>query len=149
DLAFAADGRLFVAERSGRIRILPAKAGHVAPAGGEATLPEPAISLVDVIASDRQLLALALDPQFDRTRFVFVIYTALSRSGEPVFTLARFREVAGTLGDRIVLLDGIRAPSSSPRAALRFGPDGKLYAALDEARDARRLGDAASMHGKI
>jgi glucose/arabinose dehydrogenase len=149
DLAFAPDGRLFLAERSGRIRILAPNADRLAPVdGGETHLPEPAVSLAGVIGADGQLLALALDPQFDRTRFVFAIYTAASRSGQLVFTLARFREVAGTLGDRIVLLDGIPA-TSPPSASLRFGPDAKLYAAMDEKGDARQRGDAASMHGKI
>jgi glucose/arabinose dehydrogenase len=144
DLAFAPDGHLFVAERSGRIRIFPRTADRVASAGGAgASLPEPATSLADVIGGDGQLLALALDPQFDRTRFVFAIYTAPSRAGEVVFTLARFREAAGTLADRIVLLDNVRAGSSAPRAALRFGPDAKLYAAFDEA------GGDPSMRGKI
>jgi aldose sugar dehydrogenase len=139
DLAFALDGRLFVAERAGRIRIFPRTADRT----GSAVLPEPAISLADVIGRDGQLLALALDPQFDRTRFVFAIYTAPSRAGEPVFTVARFREIAGTLGDRIVLLDNVGAGSSAPRAALRFGPDAKLYAAFDD------RGDAPSMRGNI
>jgi glucose/arabinose dehydrogenase len=148
DLAFAPDGRLFVAERSGRIRILAANADRVAPVDASEThLPEPAISLAGVIG-DGQLLALALDPQFDRTRFVFSIYTAASRSGDLVYTLARFREAGGTLGDRIVLLDSIPA-TSPPSASLRFGPDAKLYAAIDETVDARRRGDAASMQGKI
>jgi glucose/arabinose dehydrogenase len=149
DLAFAPDGRLFVAERSGHIRILATSADRVAAVdGGDTHLPEPAISLAGDIGGDGQLLALALDPQFDRTRFVFAIYTAASRSGQLVFTLARFREAAGTLGDRIVLLDSIPA-ASPPTASLRFGPDAKLYAAMDETADLRRHGDAASMQGKI
>jgi glucose/arabinose dehydrogenase len=149
DLAFAPDGRLFVAERSGRIRILAPRVDRLAAVdGAEAHVPEPAISLAGVIGDEGQLLALALDPQFDRTRFVFAIYTAPSRSGQQVFTLARFREAAGTLGDRIVLLDTVPA-ASPPGASLRFGPDARLYAALDESADARRRGDAGSMHGKI
>lgn len=143
DLAFAPDGRLFIAERAGRIRILR----------GGRPLPEPALSLADTLGADGQLLALALDPQFDRTRHVFAIYTAPSssggRAGEPAFTLARFREVSDTLGDRAVLLDGVPASSPSPAAALRFGPDGKLYAAFDDGDDARRRGDPGSLNGKV
>jgi glucose/arabinose dehydrogenase len=47
-----------------------------------------------------------------------------------------------------VLLAGVPA-SSTPSAALRFGPDGKLYAAFDDGGDARRRKDAASLNGKI
>jgi glucose/arabinose dehydrogenase len=139
DLAFASDGRLFVAERRGRIRVV--RDGRL--------LSEPALSLADALGSGGQLVALALDPHFERTRYAFAIYTAPARSGEPMFTLARFREVADTLGDRAVLLDGVRASSPSPAAALRFGPDGKLYAAFDDGGDARRRRDPASLNGKV
>ena len=138
DLAFAPDGRLFVAERAGSVRVI--RDGRLRP--------EPAISLADTFGPDVHLLGLAFDPQFERTRFVFAILAAPARSGEPMFSLARFREVADTLGDAVVLLDGIRA-SSRPAAALRFGPDGKLYAAFDDGADPRRRGDAASLNAKV
>jgi glucose/arabinose dehydrogenase len=138
DLAFATDGRLFIAERSGHIRIVR----------GGRLLPHAAASLAEPSGSDGKLLALALDPQFERTRFVFAIYTAPSRSGAQMFCLARFREASDTLADRVVLLDGIPA-SSEPTASLRFGADAKLYAALDAGRDARGSDDRASPNGKI
>jgi glucose/arabinose dehydrogenase len=51
-------------------------------------------------------------------------------------------ESSNTLADRIVLLDGIpRGPRRHRRAALRFGADGKLYAAFDDGGDPRRSGD--------
>ena len=53
------------------------------------------------------------------------------------FSVIRVREVRDTFGDRAVLLDGIRA-GSEPAAALRFGADGKLYAAFDDGGEARR-----------
>jgi glucose/arabinose dehydrogenase len=140
DLAFAPDGRLFVAERSGRIRIV--RDGRLLRAS--------AWSLAETEAGRGQVLALALDPQFERNRFVFAIYTAPSRSGEPAFSLARFREVSDTLADRIVLLDGVRAsPGDAAAASLRFGPDGKLYAAFDDGGDRRSAGDFASPNGKV
>jgi hypothetical protein len=143
DLAFAPDGRLFVAERTGRIRIVRPSAS-----AGIRQSAEAAISLAGILGSQGRLLAIALDPQFEQTGFAFAIYSAPSPAGEPEFTLARFRSVADTLGDRAVLLAGVPA-SSAPSAALRFGPDGKLYAAFDDGGDARRRKDAASLNGKI
>src|SRR4029079_18764979 len=78
----------------------------------------------------------------------FAAYTAPSRSGAMVFTVARFREVSGTLGDRAIILDGVPA-ARTPSAALRFGPDGKLYAAFDDGGDPARRQDAASFNGKV
>jgi glucose/arabinose dehydrogenase len=147
DLSFAPDGGLLIAERGGTIRMLPGEARR-AKAVSITPLPEPALSLAGD-TGDTALLALAVDPQFDRTRFVFALYAAPARSGEPTFTLARFRESSGTLADRVILLDGIGAATPTPAAALRFGGDGKLYAAFDDGGDARRQGDRASLNGKI
>jgi glucose/arabinose dehydrogenase len=148
DLAVAPDGRLFVAERAGRVRVIrpPTPA---APARQASLLPEPAINLAGTLGAGGRLLALALDPQFERSRQVFAIYTAPARTGDPMFTLARFREVSDTLGDRAVILDGVPASTSSPSAALRFGPDGSLYAAFDDGGDARHRRDPASWNGKV
>jgi glucose/arabinose dehydrogenase len=139
DMAVAPDGRLFITERSGAVRIV--RDGRL--------LSDPAVSLADAMGADGQLLAIALDPQFDRSRFVYTIYTAPDRSGASAFTLARFREVGDTLGDRAVLLDAAPAASSFPSAALRFGPDSKLYLAYDDGGDARRSQDPASLNGKV
>jgi aldose sugar dehydrogenase len=139
DLAFLPDGRIFVAERAGSIRVL--RDGQVLR--DAALSPSPG-------ASDRdQLLALAIDPHFDRTHFVYAIMTTNSRAGGPAFGLVRFREASDTLADRIVLLDDIPASPDSPSASLRFGVDGKLFAAFDDAGSHDLAGDMASPNGKI
>jgi glucose/arabinose dehydrogenase len=140
DLSVAADGRVFVAERAGRVRIV--RNGHLQT--------DPALTIGD-IARERasELVALALDPQFERSGLMYVIYTARSDSDRAVFRLVRFREVNGTLAERAILLDEIPSPSSQPVAALRFGPDHKLYAAFDDGGDARRGGDLGSYNGKV
>ena len=66
-----------------------------------------------------------------------------------MYALARFRESADTLADRVLLLDEVPAPASNAAASLRFGPDGKLYAAFDDGGDAARAGDLASPNGKV
>src|SRR6185503_12500433 len=100
-------------------------------------------ALSDGWATGDRLLAIAIDPDFARTRFVFAIV-----AGGGTFSVIRVREVGGTFGDRAVLLGGVRA-GSEPAAALRFGPDTKLYAAFDDGGEARLMGDAASPNGKI
>jgi glucose/arabinose dehydrogenase len=139
DMAVASDGRLLIAERSGLVRVV--RDGRL--------LSEPAVSLADTMGANGQLLAIALDPQFDRNGYVYTIYTAPDRAGATAFTLARFREVGDTLGDRAVLLDAAPAASSLPSAALRFGPDGKLYAAYDDGGNAQGSRDPSSLNGKI
>jgi glucose/arabinose dehydrogenase len=139
DMAVTPDGRVLIAERRGQIRVV--RDGQL--------LSEPAVSLADTIGTDGQLLAIAVDPQFDRNGFVYTIYTSADRSGAQAFTLARFRGVGDTLGDRAIFLDAAPASSMLPSAALRFGPDGKLYAAYDDGGNRQAANDPASMNGKI
>jgi glucose/arabinose dehydrogenase len=132
DLAFAPDGRLFIAERDGTLRSVR---------DGKLSDPAP---VSDRAAINDRLLAIAIDPDFARTRFVFAIV-----AGSGTFTIIRVREVAGTFGDLAVLLGGISAAGSDPAASLRFGPDARLYAAFDDGGDPRQVGDVASPNGKI
>ena len=132
DLAFTPDGRLFIAQRDGTIRSVR-----------DGTLSVPA-SLSDGWAIGDRLLAIAIDPDFVRTRFVFAIV-----SGGGTFSVIRVREVGGTFGDRAVLLSSISAAALEPAASLRFGPDRRLYAAFDDGGEPRQMGDAASPNGKI
>jgi len=131
DLAFAPDGRLFVAEKAGTVVVVDAAAR----------------TRERVIDGDAELLAIAIDPEFARTHFVFAIYTEGDRGNTSTFTLARFREAAGTFADRAVLLD--RVPAAAPaRAALRFGPDGRLYVAF-AGGGANDGADPAALSGKV
>ena len=132
DLAFAPDGRLFIAERGGTIRTVQ-----------DGGVSDPA-TVVEAFSRGDRLLAIAVDPNFARTHFVF----AMIASGR-FFTLARVREVSGTFGDQAVLLDNVPAAQSEPSASLRFGPDGKLYAAFDDGGDPQRVDDRSSSNGKI
>jgi glucose/arabinose dehydrogenase len=111
---------------------------------------DPMLPIDDVaVSGDGGLVSIALDPAFERTHWVYAIYTTPSRSGVPVFRLARFREVHGILAERAVLLDDIPVSPIRPAASIRFGADAKLYVALDDGGDARAAGDLASMNGKI
>lgn len=140
DAAFAPDGRVFVAEYGGRVRV--ARDGQV--------LASPALSLADDPQhAGAHLVGLAVDPEFARTHFVYTVFSTPSATGGREFTLARFREVADTLADQIVLRDRIPASSSDEGAALRFGADGKLFVAFDDGGARSRSDDLASPNGKL
>ncbi len=62
---------------------------------------------------------------------------------------ARYRSVGHRLGERAVLLDRIPASARGAGGALRFGPDGKIYLALDDAANGRTAGSLASYNGKV
>ena len=133
DLALVDDGSILIAERDGRIRI----------ARGRRLNPAPAVLLTDIDAARGGLLSVAADGR-DGRRVVFALYTTTQG-----FRLARFTLVAGTLGDRAILLDEI--PSSGDRASgfVRIGPDHRLYVGLDDGGESRRSGDRGSFSGKV
>lgn len=139
DAAFAADGTLFVAERSGGITVFaddrrkPAVALRLPTGAGDET---------------PQILSIALDPDYARTHFVFVV-EAMPAAGGAALQMVRYREVRARLGERAVLF---QVPSpvdpALASAAVRFGPDTKAYlatGALDGKGTLARLNPDGSM----
>lgn len=135
DLAVSSDHRVFIAERSGRIVLVDPRS----------TRDVITLAVPDVHTAARGgLLGIALDPTFADTSLMYAVYTTSEG-----FELARFRLASNRLVERIVLLDRVPATFLAPAAALRFGPDGALYAALDDGGDPQAAGDPGSYNGKV
>jgi glucose/arabinose dehydrogenase len=114
------------------------------------TEPQPVLEIEDLVTEGPgELLALAVDPGFEDTGFLYALYTAAVSTGAPVFRIARFREAGGLFAQQVVILDDVAAATQGGAASLRFGPDGKLYAALGAGPDPRASGDLASFNGKV
>jgi glucose/arabinose dehydrogenase len=126
DAAFAPDRRLFIVER-GQVRVLP----------GGVLQDTPALSLPSDDPSQR-LLSIAFDPDFQRTRFVFLLQTTDSPDG-PVVFLARYRELRGALGQRAVLFQSLIESDADASAVLRFGPDRKLYIVIGNSKSTGKV----------
>jgi putative heme-binding domain-containing protein len=125
----APDGRVFVCEQTGALRVV--KDG--------ALLAEPFVTVNVASEWERGLLGVALDPAFDRNGFVYLCYVA----AEPFIRhrVSRFtaRGDSALPGSECVLFEGDdqrtlggRVPAGHQGGAVHFGGDGKLYVAIGD-----------------
>ncbi|MGL4465746.1 MAG: PQQ-dependent sugar dehydrogenase, partial [Planctomycetia bacterium] len=145
-MAFAPDGRLFVAEKGGALRVV--KNGVV--------LPTPFLSVPVDTFSERGLLGVEFDPSFALNGTVYVYYTTqMADEGKIVNRVSKFVAATPTAdvstNVETVLLDDIPATAGNHNAgALHFGNDGFLYVATGDAGANPNLAqDLGSLAGKI
>lgn len=121
DMAFAPDGRIFVTNKYGQLRVI--KNG--------ALLAAPFVSVTTNGSNERGLLGVAIDPNFASNQFVYVYYTV---NTTPIHNrISRFTangDVA-VAGSEVVLMELEPVTTSFHNAGtIRFGGDGKLYIAV-------------------
>jgi glucose/arabinose dehydrogenase len=174
-LAYAPDGRMFIAEKAGRLRV-------VSPAGSLVKAPVIDISGHVATAGDRGLLGIAVDAAFATNRFVYLLYTydddQAHPAAEKTARLTRIRvlpdnTVADALTDPETVLLGTTGPAPCPAPAntsdciastsdshsigtVRADPDGTLWVGSGDGAQysymdptALRTFDEQSMNGKI
>lgn len=145
-MAASADGRLFVTERLGRIRVIVS----------DSLLPTPwaTVAVHESAAENIEtgLMGLALDPQFVDNGRLYICYT-IATAGALTNRIAVLTEQAGQDTALRSLIEGIPAGRYHNGCRLKFGPDGKLYATTGDAGESRDQGGAAqdmtSLAGKV
>jgi glucose/arabinose dehydrogenase len=140
-MQFAPDGRLFVAEQGGRLRVIK----------GGVFLPTPFLTVTVSAVGERGLLGVAFDPQFASNHFVYVYYTATTPAIHN--RISRFTadgDVAVSGSERVLLeLDNLSSATNHNGGALAFGPDGKLYAAVGENANGSNAQTLTNLLGKM
>jgi glucose/arabinose dehydrogenase len=152
--AFAPDGRLFVLEKAGAVRLWTPQAGLAA---------DPVITLASCTGSEMGLLGLAFDPAFARTGFLYLYHTRppgddVRRCAEGSSAGRRNRVVRVTVtGDRadpaslVELIGSLRTDNGNhDGGCLRIGPDGFLYVGVGDTGngDSGGPGDATNPYAR-
>lgn len=140
-LAFAPDGRLFYAQRSGQVMVW-----QDGKAVTFATVPTVTTERGGGY-SERGLLGLALSPTFSKDRYVYAFYSDVNYTEQHVI---RWKDCNGTGRNGQVI---ITVPSGGDcchkGGRLAFGSDGKLYVTLGEEHDAPAAQNQGDVRGKI
>ncbi len=141
-LQFAPDGRLFLTEKAGRVRIIN-------PDGSLDPAPWVAVQNVTAEIRENGLNGLALHPDFPDEPWVYVMYTVERGPDQVTNRVSRFREVNGRGGEEQIILDDIPGATTHNGGRIKFGPDGMLYIGTGDARDRRRAQNLENIGGSI
>jgi glucose/arabinose dehydrogenase len=140
-MAFAPDGRIFVAEQAGKLRVIK----------NSTLLPTAFVQLSVNFSGERGLIGIALDPDFSTNNYVYLYYTVPTA---PIHNrISRFTangDVVLPASESIVLdLDPLSAATNHNGGAMHFGKDGKLYVAIGENANSANAQNLDTYHGKV
>src|SRR5881394_2317048 len=114
-MAFAPDGRLFVCQQGGQLRVI--KNGVL--------LSTPFVSLTVDSSGERGLLGVAFDPNFASNQFVYLYYTATTPAiHNRVSRFTASGDVAVPGSETVILeLENLSSATNHNGGAIHFGPD--------------------------
>jgi glucose/arabinose dehydrogenase len=140
-MAFAPDGRLFVCEQGGALRVIK----------NDALLSAPFVTLTVNSSGERGLLGIAFDPDFANNNFVYVYYTATIPAIHN--RLSRFTANGDTAvpGSEVVILElnNLSSATNHNGGAIHFGPDGTLFIAVGENANGSNSQTLTNLLGKM
>lgn len=149
-MSFAPDGRLFLCEKHGLLRVIV----------DSALLPAPVLDLSEKIDAwnERGLLSVCFDPEFSRNGWIYVFYTlnrdpkdnghASSNNRVSRFTLKG--NVADPKSEKVILeLNKLSKTGWHNGGGLAFGKDGKLYISTGENANGGYAQDPSNLLGKL
>ncbi|MCA9243774.1 MAG: PQQ-dependent sugar dehydrogenase [Phycisphaerales bacterium] len=135
-MAFAPDGRLFVAERLGAIRVI--KDGEL--------LDEPFAELEPFTGLESGLLGITLDPNFAANGYVYAFLTATQ--SEQI--IVRLTDIDGVGAELFPIRGAIPTTGELHNGGgMRFGPDGMLYFSVGDTGVPSLAQDVKSLAGSI
>lgn len=145
-LDVAADGRIFVCEQDGKIRVVQ----------DDQLLEQPFVSIPVEHNWERGLIGVTVDPNFPAKPYVYVVYvTDQPYTHHRVSRFTADGNVAVPDSEKILLrgddqsLFGGNVPAGHQGGAIHFGKDGKLYIGLGEQTAKSPSQSFEALQGKI
>jgi glucose/arabinose dehydrogenase len=140
-MAVAPDGRIFVAEQAGRLRVI--KNGDL--------LSMPFVTVNTTPLGERGLVGVELDPNFSSNGFVYVYYTNGSTTANRVSRFTANGDVAASGSERVLFQLDVTGGEASIHqgGAMHFGRDGKLYVATGDHGGRSRAQLLTNQFGKV
>jgi glucose/arabinose dehydrogenase len=140
-MAFAPDGRIFVCEQGGALRVI--KNGVL--------LAAPFLTVTVDSSGERGLLGVAFDPNFVSNQLVYVYYTATTptiHNRISRFTAAGDVAMAGS--ETVVTdLNDLSTATNHNGGAIHFGADGNLYVAVGDNANGNNAQSLSNRLGKM
>jgi glucose/arabinose dehydrogenase len=140
-MAFAPDGRLFVTQQAGALRVI--KNG--------ALLATPFLSVPVDSNGERGLLGVAFDPAFATNNYVYVYYTATTPSTHNRISRFTANGDVAVAGSELPILElnNLSSATNHNGGAIHFGPDGKLYVGVGENANSANSQSLSNLLGKM
>jgi glucose/arabinose dehydrogenase len=140
-MSFAPDGRLFVCQQGGQLRVI--KNGVL--------LATPFLTVNTDPAGERGLLGIAFDPNFASNQFVYIYYTV--NAAPKHNRVSRFTASGDTAmaNSEVVILElnNLSSATNHNGGAMHFGEDGKLYVAVGENANGANSQTLGNLLGKV
>jgi glucose/arabinose dehydrogenase len=139
-MALAPDGRIFVCEQGGRLRVI--KNGVL--------LATPFLTVTVDSRGERGLLGVAFDPNFVSNQLVYVYYTVPSPAHNRVSRFTASGDVALAGSETILMeLPNLSTATNHNSGAIHFGPDGNLYIAVGDNANGNNAQSFSTRLGKM
>ena len=140
-MALAPDGRIFVCQQGGALRVI--KNG--------ALLPTPFLTVTVDSSGERGLLGIAFDPNFLSNQLIYVYYTATTPTIHNRISRFTANGDVALAGSETIIMDlpNLSSATNHNGGAIHFGPDGNLFVAVGDNANGANAQSLGTRLGKL